>query len=55
LLSQKGARNDALRLALEPLVNKIDLQAMRRANLRVDVEKQSPRTAAKELLASLQR
>jgi osmoprotectant transport system permease protein len=55
LLSQKGAQNTALREALTPLVERVDLERMRRANLRVDVEKQSPRTAARELLAEMAR
>ncbi len=55
LLSQKGARNAQLRAALAPLVGAVDLETMRRANLRVDGDKQSPRTAAKEMLAALGR
>ena len=54
LLSRKGAQNEKLKDALRPLVQKVDLQAMRRANLRVDVQKQSPRTAARELIAAIE-
>ena len=51
LLSAKAAADPKLRGALEPLVGAIGMDAMRGANLRVDVEKQSPRSAARELLA----
>ena len=53
LLSRKGAQNEKLRAALTPLVDAVNLDLMRSANLRVDVDKQSPRTAARELLAAL--
>lgn len=53
LLSRKGAENEALRAALLPLVDGVNLETMRRANLRVDVEKESPRRAAGVVLAGL--
>jgi osmoprotectant transport system permease protein len=53
LLSAKAARDPKLRAALEPLVGAIGMDAMRRANLRVDVEKHSPHSAARELLLRL--
>jgi osmoprotectant transport system permease protein len=53
LLSRKGAQNEKLRAALTPLIDAVNLDLMRSANLRVDVDKQSPRTAARELLAAL--
>jgi osmoprotectant transport system permease protein len=55
LLSPKGAQNSKLREALLPLVEAVDTKAMRQANLRVDVEEQSPRVAARELQAALAR
>jgi osmoprotectant transport system permease protein len=55
LLSAKAARDPQLRRALEPLVGAIDMTAIRRANLRVDVEGQPPRAAAAGLLAQLRR
>jgi osmoprotectant transport system permease protein len=51
LLSAKAAAEPKLRAALEPLVGAIGMDAMRRANLRVDVERQSPRQAARDLLS----
>jgi osmoprotectant transport system permease protein len=54
LLSAKAAADPQLRDALTPLVGAIDMTAMRRANLRVDVGGQPPRAAAAELLARLQ-
>lgn len=54
LLSRKGAQNAKLREALQPLVAGVNLNAMRRANARVDVDKQSPRTAAKEMLRAIE-
>ena len=53
LLSRKGAQNAKLKQALLPLVQAVDMKAMRQANLRVDVEAQSPRVAARELKATL--
>jgi osmoprotectant transport system permease protein len=53
LLSQKGAQNTTLREALLPLIDAVNVDAMRRANLRVDMEKQSPRVAAREMLAAI--
>jgi osmoprotectant transport system permease protein len=53
LLSRKGARNARLCEALLPLVHAVDMVTMRQANLRVDVEGQSPRRAAREMLLSL--
>jgi osmoprotectant transport system permease protein len=53
LLSAKAAADPQLRRALEPLVGAIDMAAMRRANLRVDVQGQPPRAAAAGLLAQL--
>ncbi|MSQ94633.1 MAG: ABC transporter permease subunit [Gemmataceae bacterium] len=55
LLSRKGAQNARLRTALLPLVQAVNDRAMQQANLRVDVEEQSPRRAARELLLSLAR
>jgi osmoprotectant transport system permease protein len=49
LLSQKGSQNARLKEALHSLVGKVDPRTMRQANLRVDVEEQSPRTAARKL------
>ncbi len=54
LLSAKAAANPQLRDALAPLVGAIDMTAMRRANLHVDVGGQPPRAAAARLLAQLQ-
>lgn len=51
LLSRRGAQNAKLRAALLPLVNAVKDEAMQNANLRVDVDKQSPRRAARELIA----
>lgn len=53
LLSRKGSENEKLRNALLPLVQAVDIQTMRRANLTVDVERQSPRKAAAELLKAM--
>jgi osmoprotectant transport system permease protein len=53
LLSAKAAADPKLRQTLQPLVGAIDMAAMRRANLRVDVEGARPRTAAHELLATV--
>lgn len=55
LLSRKGAQNVKLRQALGPLIEAVSDSAMRQANLRVDVEGQSPRQAARELMLSLAR
>jgi osmoprotectant transport system permease protein len=53
LLSAKAAADPKLRAALEPLVGAIDMDAMRRANLRVDVGGQRPRVAAAELVRAV--
>ncbi|MBY0522466.1 MAG: ATP-binding cassette domain-containing protein [Gemmataceae bacterium] len=50
LLSPPAAGKPGLLDALRPLVGAIDLPTMQRANLRVDVERQSPQQAATELL-----
>jgi osmoprotectant transport system permease protein len=55
LLSRKGSQNMKLREALTPLVQAVDPATMQRANLRVDVDEQSPRVAARELEATLAR
>jgi osmoprotectant transport system permease protein len=53
LLSAKAAADPQLRQALEPLVGTIDMDAMRQANRRVDVERQPPRAAARALLSQI--
>jgi osmoprotectant transport system permease protein len=53
LLSSKAAADRKLTAALRPLVNTIDADRMRRANLRVDSDKWSPREASQELLESI--
>jgi osmoprotectant transport system permease protein len=53
LLSEKAARKPGLREALLPLVGAIDDRRMRFANKRVDVERQWPRQAGRELLGLL--
>ena len=53
LLSRKGAQNAKLREVLTPLVEKVEPTLMQRANLRVDVDEVSPRIAAREMLAVL--
>ncbi len=50
LLSAKAAADPRLVEALRPLVQSIDVEQMRRANLRVDVEGRSPREVARELM-----
>jgi osmoprotectant transport system permease protein len=50
LLSPKAAQRPGLIEALRPLVGAIDLDRMRQANKRVDVDNQSPARAAEELL-----
>ncbi len=55
LLSRKGAQNAKLRAALTPLVKAVNDDAMQQANLRVDVDEQSPRRAARELMSLLAR
>jgi osmoprotectant transport system permease protein len=54
LVSPKAVNKPGLREALTPLLGAIDLDLMRRANLRVDVEGRRPRAAGKELLGLLQ-
>jgi osmoprotectant transport system permease protein len=51
LLSANAAADPRLRAALQTLVGAIGMDAMRRANLRVDVERLSPRLAARDLLS----
>lgn len=53
LLSAAAARNPDVVDALRPLVGRIDNDAMRWANKRVDVDGQSPEAAARELEARL--
>ena len=55
LLSAQAAADPKLREALSPLVGAIDMDTMRRANLRVDIGGQRPRAAAAELLSSVKR
>jgi len=50
LLSQKAAARPDVVEALRPFLGAVDVETMRQANLRVDLEKQSPRQAALELL-----
>src|SRR5205823_4531599 len=53
LLSPEAARRPGLRAALEPLVGAVSVEAMRRANQRVDVDRWPARRAAEELYAGL--
>ncbi len=53
LLSAQAAQREEVCAALRPLVGAIDIERMKRANLRVDEEKQTPRQAAAELLAAV--
>ena len=53
LLSAEAARRPEVRAALEPLLSAIDVETMRRANLRVDVEGASVSEAARLLDAEL--
>jgi len=53
LLSRKGSQNAKLREALLPLIERVTQERMERANLRVDVDEESPRLAARELQAAL--
>jgi osmoprotectant transport system permease protein len=55
LLSRKGSENALLKEALRALVGKLDPAIMQQANLRVDVDEQSPRIAAREIQAALLR
>jgi osmoprotectant transport system permease protein len=55
LLSPEASRRPGVREALEPLVGAIDLSVMRKANLRVDVEKWTARRSAGELLQVIER
>jgi osmoprotectant transport system permease protein len=53
LLSPEAAKRPGVVAALRPLVGAVSLDAMREANLRMDVEKWPPRRAAKELYGAL--
>jgi len=53
VLSARAAADPKLVEALRPLVGSIDVQAMQQANLRVDVERRSPSSAAAELLRTI--
>lgn len=53
LLSRKGAENAKLKEALLPLVEAVNMRTMQEANVRVDVDEQSPKRSARELLRSL--
>jgi osmoprotectant transport system permease protein len=55
LIAPKRAGDGRLKAALQPLIGRIDVQAMRKANLSVDQEtdKRSPEAAAKTLEAAL--
>ena len=55
LLAPKRANDAALKSALRPLVGRIDLERMRRANLEVDRDgdKLTPRQAARELAETI--
>lgn len=55
LVSRKGMKNAQLTEALLPLVEAVDMETMRRANMQVDVGGQSPRAAAHALLLGLTR
>jgi osmoprotectant transport system permease protein len=55
LLSRRGSENAPLKEALRALVGNVDPALMQQANLRVDVDEQSPRVAARELQAALLR
>ncbi len=54
LLSPAASRRPELVAALQTLVDRVDLEAMRQANARVDEENWTARRAAKELLAGVQ-
>jgi osmoprotectant transport system permease protein len=49
LISPKRARDDMLVKALQPMIGKINVEAMRRSNLMVDRDKASPETAGRWL------
>lgn len=53
LVSARAYRDPRFVAALQPLVGILPAEAMRRANLRVDVEGQPPRQAAAELLEAV--
>jgi osmoprotectant transport system permease protein len=53
LLSPRAGADPKLKAALKSLVQAIDSDTMRRANLRVDVEGRLPKDAARELLGSI--
>lgn len=53
LVSARAANRPGFRAALEPLVGAINLDLMRKANMRVDVEGQRPRKAGSELLQQI--
>jgi osmoprotectant transport system permease protein len=55
LLSQEASRRPGVREALEPLIGAIDLEVMRQANRRVDVEKWTAKRSARELLDEIER
>src|SRR5262249_8265004 len=53
LLSPEASRRPGVREALDPLIGAIDLDVMRQANRRVDVEKWTARRSAQELLQQI--
>ncbi len=53
IVSRRGEKNALLRSAVDPLIDRVDIQTMKTANFRVDGEQQSPAHAAKELLAAI--
>jgi osmoprotectant transport system permease protein len=53
LLSPEAARRPGFAEAVRPLVGRVSIDAMRNANLRVDMEKWGPRRAAAELYGKL--
>jgi osmoprotectant transport system permease protein len=55
LLSRRGSENAPLKEALRALVGKVEPAIMQQANLRVDVDEQSPRVAARQMQAALLR
>jgi osmoprotectant transport system permease protein len=55
LVSRRAADRPGFMEALEPLLGRIDVHAMRKANYRVDVEQWSPRPAAQGLLEQIGR
>ena len=51
LLSPRAAKNQNLVHAIEPLLNRVSVTAMRAANRLVDEDGESPRESARQLLA----